>query len=430
MLRTGHGSGEVSMEAAGYEPVTTDTLPRRLGHVPAVRERLGDPATWRAREVGDGNLNLVFIVEGEAGGLVVKQALPYVRLVGESWPLPLRRSFFEVNALTRQESRDPGSVPAVHHFDEAQALIVMEFLDGHVILRQSLIAGGRHEALGERLGTFCARTLFRGSDLHMAAAERKADLALFAGNVELCGITEALVFTEPYFDAPLNRHTPGLEPLVAALRADAALKVEAQRLKTAFAARAETLLHGDLHTGSVMVRRDEARVIDPEFATYGPMGFDVGMLVANFLMAHCAQAGHGEGRADHQEWILSVVRAIWTSFEREFTQLWRTERTGMLFPPALFEDQGQAWAAESVRLWWLGQVWRDALGFAGVECHRRILGLAHNADFERIADEGLRARCEARALVLGRALLMGQESLSGIDALLDLTRTVSNREWL
>ncbi len=413
-----------------YAPLTAEALPGRLSDLPALRRRLGEPGTWRTREVGDGNLNLVFIVEGEAGGLVVKQALPYVRLVGESWPLPLRRSFFEYHALRRQEARDPGSVPEVIHFDEAQALIVMEYLDGHVILRRSLIEGNRHEGLGERLGLFCARTLFRGSDLCMSAADRKADLALFAGNVELCDITEALVFTEPYFDAPLNRHTPGLDPLVRELRADAALKVEAQRLKAAFAARAETMLHGDLHTGSVMVRGDKARVIDPEFAAYGPMGFDVGMLIANFLMAHCSQPGHGPDRADYQEWILSVVRAIWTSFAAEFTCLWRTERTGMLFPPALFEDQGQAWAAESARERWLGQVWRDALGIAGLECHRRILGLAHNADFERIADDGARVACEAKALVLGRALLMGQGDVAGIEALLDLTRTISERDWL
>jgi 5-methylthioribose kinase len=261
----------------------------------------------------------------------------------------------------------------------------------------------------------------------MPAAERKADLALFAGNAELCDITEALVFTEPYFDAPRNRHTPGLERIAAELRADAALKIAAQRLKTAFASRAETLLHGDLHTGSVMVRGDLVRVIDPEFATYGPMGFDVGMLLANFLMAYCSQPGHGE-QAEHQRWILNETRAIWTAFEAEFSRLWRSERTGMLFPPTLFEDQGQGWAAETARAAWLGQVWRDALGFAGLECHRRILGLAHNADFESIAEEGMRARCEARALVLGRALLMGE--IAGVDALIDLARDVSGRDWL
>jgi 5-methylthioribose kinase len=159
------------------------------------------------------------------------------------------------------------------------------------------------------------------------------------------------------------------------------------------------------------------------------MGFDVGMLLANFLMAHVSRPGHG-GTADHQDWILGELRALWATFEGEFSRLWRTERTGMLFPPALFEDQGQTWATEQARAEWLGQVWRDALGFAGLECHRRILGLAHNADFERIGDQRLRAACEARALVLGRALILGQTDLVGVDALLDLTREVSGRDWL
>ena len=74
------------------------------------------------REVGDGNLNLVFIVEGPAGGLVVKQALPYVRLVGESWPLPLERAWFEYNALVEQARYGPCLVPKVFHFDRAQAI--------------------------------------------------------------------------------------------------------------------------------------------------------------------------------------------------------------------------------------------------------------------------------------------------------------------
>ena len=31
---------------------------------------------------------------------------------------------------------------------------------------------------------------------------------------------------------------------------------------------AQALLHGDLHTGSVFVRDDSTKVIDPEFAFY------------------------------------------------------------------------------------------------------------------------------------------------------------------
>ncbi len=80
------------MSAETYAAVDAATLGGKLAALATIRERLGGkPADWRIREVGDGNLNLVFIVEGEAGGVVVKQALPYVRMVGDSWPLPLAR---------------------------------------------------------------------------------------------------------------------------------------------------------------------------------------------------------------------------------------------------------------------------------------------------------------------------------------------------
>ncbi|RVD35143.1 S-methyl-5-thioribose kinase, partial [Mesorhizobium sp. M4B.F.Ca.ET.019.03.1.1] len=87
-----------------FEALSVETLPARLGANEAVTAQIGkDARRWKVREVGDGNLNLVFIVEGAEGAVVVKQALPYVRLVGDSWPLPLKRSFFEYHALTRQE---------------------------------------------------------------------------------------------------------------------------------------------------------------------------------------------------------------------------------------------------------------------------------------------------------------------------------------
>lgn len=406
-----------------FEALTPESLPQRLGALSTLRETIGaDTSRWRVREVGDGNLNLVFIVEGESGASIVKQALPYVRLVGESWPLPLKRSFFEYHALTRQDERAAGMVPKVLHFDADQAIIVMEFLTPHIILRRALIEGQQLPKIGRDLGLFAARTLFRGSDLALDTRKRKADLALFADNVELCDITENLVFSDPYFEAPLNRHTsPQLDSLVAALRADRDLKVEAQKLKHLFVAKAETLLHGDLHTGSVMVTPQDTRVIDPEFAFYGPIAFDVGMLLANFWMSYFSQRGHENNgdRAGMRDYLFAVVEEIWATFRTEFAHLWRTERNGILYQRSLFEDRGDALGAEQALDHTLHGIWVDMLGFAGVEMHRRILGLAHNAEFETIEDPDLRARCEAKALKLGRHLAVNRtrlHSLSDIHA--------------
>jgi 5-methylthioribose kinase len=407
------------MDKPVFEALTVETLPERLAGIPALKERVGpDGKSWKVREVGDGNLNLVFIVEGDHGAVIVKQALPYVRLVGDSWPLPLKRSFFEYNALTRQNARDPGMVPAIHHFDEAQALIVMDYLSPHVILRRALIEGRQLPDLARHMGLFMARTLFRGSDLSMDTAERKADLALFAGNVELCDITESLVFSDPYFDAPRNRHTsPELDGIVARLRADRDLKVAAQHMKHLFCANAQTMVHGDLHSGSIMVTDTETKVIDPEFAFYGPMALDTGMYFSNLWMAYFSQRGHEENgsRESMRQWLFATIIEAWAVFREEFSRLWREERNGILYQRALFEDQGDWLGAEQALDHFLADLWADTLGFAGVEMHRRILGLAHNADFETIEDVGLRARCETSALELGRHLAVNRHRVHSIE---------------
>ena len=402
-----------------FQALTVGTLPSRLGDVAIMRERVGaDVARWDAREVGDGNLNLVFVVRGDLGSVVVKQALPYFRLVGESWPLSLRRSFFEYQALLRQEKRAPGTVPVVLHFDEQQAFIIMEHLASHVTLRKALIQGRQLPRIAEDLGLFMARTLFRGSDLHMATRERKADLALFADNVDLCAITETLVFSDPYFTAANNRHTsPQLDRVVVSLRADREVKLEAQKLKQIFATKAETLLHGDLHTGSVMVTAHSTKVIDPEFAFYGPAAFDIGVLLGDFWMSFFSQRGHehGNSRVAMRRYLLRVVSDIWRSFRDEFSHLWHDERVGMLYQRLLFEDRGDALGAEQALHQLLQTIWDEMLGFAGVGIHRRILGLAHNADFELIENANLRGRCEARALNFGKHLIMDRGSIHSVD---------------
>ncbi|MDU9006413.1 S-methyl-5-thioribose kinase [Sedimentitalea todarodis] len=413
-----------------YKALTVDTLPERLKGVAALAAQVGDDATaWQVQEVGDGNLNLVFIVTGPGGKAIVKQALPYVRLVGDSWPLPLYRAYFEYHALTRQAARDPGSVPSVYHFDEAQALIIMEFLAPHVILRRKLIAGERVAGLAEFLGRYCARTAFRGSELSMQRPDKKADVALFAGNVEIPAITEALVFTDPYFDAEMNSHTEGLEPVIARLRADVGLKVKVQQALQRFVSNTETMVHGDLHSGSIMSTDSDSRVIDPEFVQYGPMGFDIGMLCANFLMAYFSQPAHrGSDLAAYQAWILGVIADTCSIFETEFRHLWATERTGILFPASLFEDQDHdsSPACDAVS----AGLWRDAWAVCGIEMHRRCLSLAHNADFEDIADASVRAPLEARNLLMGAELIHTADTLADAMAVCALARDYNGKDVL
>ncbi|MBR1142203.1 S-methyl-5-thioribose kinase [Bradyrhizobium sp. AUGA SZCCT0431] len=403
-----------------------------LAQFPAIASQLGGaPATWSISEVGDGNLNLVFIVRGGAGSIAVKQALPYVRLVGESWPLPLSRSYYEHLALTHQARLAPGLVPAVLHHDAALALIAMEFLEPHIIMRKGLVAGTSYPRFVNDITTFLAQTLFFSSDLAVQAAEKKEGIAAFAGNHALCKITEDLIFTDPYRVAEQNRWTqPWLDATAARFRDDLDLHVAISRLKLKFMASPEALIHGDLHTGSIMVTERETQVIDPEFAFYGPMGFDIGAVIANLLMGYLASSGHETSPGDRrafEAWLLQTVEGVWTEFARKFVELWRTEAKGDAYPPSLFAGADGAVRLEAERQAYMAQLFGDTVGFAAAKIIRRILGLAHNIDFELIEDPKRRAVCEARSLRLARAMMVESSSFPTIG---DVTKAAREmRDW-
>lgn len=414
-----------------YQPLSPETLPARLSGIVDIADRVGrDSGSWDVKEVGDGNLNLVFIVKGSIGTVIVKQALPYIRLVGDSWPLPLYRAYYEHEALVRQEQRAPGMVPQIYYFNREQAIIVMEFLEPHVILRGKLIAGEKIEKLSETLGRFCARTAFRGSELSMKSSDKKNDVGLFSGNIEIPAITETLVFTDPYFDAEMNNNTPGLEPIIAQLRSNIELKRRVQKMLMKFASNTETLLHGDLHSGSIMSTDVESKVIDPEFAQYGPMGFDIGMLISNFLMSYFSQPAHRNANrlGDYQSWILTTIAQTVDQFNAEFKTLWNTERNGMLYPASLFEDQGHSSADSCDQL--LADIWQDALGVCGIEMHRRVLSLAHNADFESIEDIAVRAPLEARNIAMGMELILNCEVIKDAHTLIQTAERFNQGDYL
>ncbi|PSO14578.1 S-methyl-5-thioribose kinase [Bradyrhizobium sp. MOS003] len=418
-------------QAGDYRILHEAALRDYLAGLPDLKALLGDPAGWEITEVGDGNLNLVFIVKGASGGVAVKQALPYVRLVGESWPLPLSRAHYEYLALSRQAQLAPGLVPALLHHNDELALTVMELLEPHIIMRKGLVAGTQYPGFVDDITTFMARTLFFTSDLALPAAEKKEGIAAFAGNHALCKITEDLIFTDPYRIAEQNRWTtPYLDALAASLRDDMELHVAVSRLKLKFMASPEALLHGDLHTGSIMVTDSQTRVIDPEFAFYGPMGFDVGAVIANLLMAYFASAGHERAPGERQAfeaWVLATVENVWNEFARKFLDFWRAGASGDAYPLSLFVGDKGAARLEVERQAYMQRLFADTVGFAAAKTIRRIFGLAHNIDFELIEDPNKRAVSEARAVRLARAMMVEAAAFRTIAEVAGAARKL--RDW-
>jgi len=388
------------------------------------RVRLGGaPVDWQIREVGDGNLNLVFLIDGPEGSVCVKQALPYVRAAGPSWPMTLERAFFE-NAYFRAVAPHVGPrIPEIFHYDPVLYCTVMECLSSHIILRQGLIAGRRYPQMAEGMGEYVARACFSTSSFALPCEAKLEAQKLFAANQALTRISVDLIFCDPYTLSDRNRHTaPQLDALVGEMRGDSALKLAASRMGLKFMTQSEALLHGDLHSGSVMVSAEDFRVIDPEFALYGPIGFDLGAFFGNLLLNWFAQPGHAtpqDDRLAQQEWLWEQAVAFWTSFRATFLRLWSDAGDGDAYRSALWTSAQDQAALRAARGAYLENVFSDMLGFAACKMIRRIIGFAHVQDFESISDPARRAQCETGALTLARLLLTHPQQFTSLGAIGD-----------
>ncbi|WP_342628623.1 S-methyl-5-thioribose kinase [Nguyenibacter vanlangensis] len=411
-----------------YRTLDADGIRAVLAAQPALAARLGGPpGAWRVREVSDGNLNNVFLIGGPAGGVCVKQSLPHVR-VDPDWKMPLDRTAFEAAYLRAVRPHVGDLTTDILHFDPDLFVLVVESLDRHVVLRHGLMQGGDWPDAARAVGAFVARACFHTSPLALPF-ERAFDLLEpFARNHTLTRITVDLVLTDPYRVHPRNHWlSPELDPIAAEIRADPAVRRRVGALQARFLTCRQALLHGDLHTGSVMVStggnqaetQAETRIIDGEFALPGPIGFDCGLFVGNLLMHLFAR-----GDADAETRILRDVARFWTTFRTDFTTLWRDAiaagTAGDAVPADLFGHDPSLLRQAQDDL--LRDIESDMVGFAATEIIRRILGYAHVPDFDLAPDRAHRAHRQNAALRLARDLLADPDRTGTTDALLALAR--------
>lgn len=381
-------------------------------------------------EVGDGNLNFVYIVTNNRNRdetVVLKQAVPFLRIAGEGWPLSRERMKNEVMALKFHESLCPDNVPKIYYSSDEMSVVIMENLKNHQIIRGEIIKGKVFPNLAEHVSSFVATTLFHSSDLYLEHDQKKRDVAKTI-NIDLCKITEDFVFTHPYEDNETNEYNPGLSSdAIALIQRDPKLRSAVGEMKYAFMTKAEALLHGDLHIGSIMANEKETFIIDPEFSFYGPMGFDLGAMISNLFLAYFShdyrQRKMGNNPEKYRSWLLQCAKDVWTKFEAKFLKLWRDHDTQTNV--SFIGKDLDGTSAEAFRGVFMDRVFEDMIGFAACKMMRRIVGLAKVADIADIENETERARAEENALRMGATMILHRTNYSNFDELIELAKSIS-----
>ena len=352
------------------------------------------------REIGDGNINYVFQVRSLRDGhsVIVKQADRLLRSSGR--PLDLYRNKIEAAVLKLEGELAPGLVPEVYYYDEIMAATSMEDVSACRNLRRELMADRFYPHLSEKISSFLADTLLPTTDLVLDAEEKKRRVRFYT-NPELCKITEDLVLTEPYYDYKgRNILTKGNEAFVSTfLYSDAALHAEVASLRLGFMNNAQALLHGDLHSGSIFLNESDLKVLDPEFAFYGPMGYDIGNVIGNLFFAWANKAFTAPETQAFCDQIAGCIEAVFDLTQEKLSRRYDELVTLPLYRVPAFRQS------------WLDGVMADSVGYAGTEIIRRTVGDSKVMELDSVTDPSVKIPMERALLKLGIALIKQRRQL-------------------
>lgn len=410
-----------------YQALNEKTLIDYIKSRPSMQEVFSSDANFSVEEVGDGNLNLVFIVRNKNNSteeVILKQALPYLRVAGESWPLTRERVRYETQALREQHKSAPGLVPQVYDYDDEMSVLIMEFLGNHEIMRKPLVARKRFPKFADHISTFLVNSLFYTSDLYLTGVEKKLLMAKFV-NEQLRKLQEDFVYTNPYMDSEENNWNSLLDKEVQSVRQNAELKMAIADMKNAYMNNSEALIHADLHTGSIMLNEDDTRVIDPEFAFFGPMAYDIGAVLQNLILnylSHYAHTPNKEERESYQAYLLETVRDIWNSFARKFDETWAANNRGELVPTKYWDFPGGKDAFAEYRKRYIARLLQDTAGHGGTKFLRRMMGIVTVWDISSIEDPQKRAVAERLAINIGTRWVLERKNVTSIGDLINIVK--------
>ena len=354
-------------------------------------------------EIGDGNLNYIFRVEDKTSGrsVIIKQAGDYARLGHTSSKLSRDRNLLETETLILYGKLIGEYVPKIYRLDATMNCCIMEDLKDYNVLRGALLRKKVFPNLVGQLSSFLATTLVDTSDIVMDHQQKRQLMSKYI-NEDLCDITERLVFTEPYNDyRGKNQVNPLLDNYVKKeFYQDENLHLKVAELKFTFMNTTQALIHGDLHTGSIMANTNSIKIFDPEFAIFGPMGYDVGNAIAHLIFAWGHEVAVNPADHTYSDWLLSSIKDLVDQFKIKFIAEYNKKAQDRLAKTKGFEQI------------YLQTVLNDSAGFAGTELVRRIIGYAKIEDVMSISDVIIRSELERMLLCIGKDLILNKGQYS------------------
>jgi|GEM_PF-5816009 len=249
-------------------------------------EGLGIKGELEIKEIRKGKVNYIFKLDDVKGKVtyILKKSDIYVSglksPIISKFEISVNRNYIEAKVLRYiYENISPKYVPKVIQIDKTESYFVMEYLDGYKDIRDIFIDMSKPKEFASKVSNMLVEIY-----TNTAMVE---EVLLGISDRCMLNILIMILFKMPYEKSVIksNNTLIDTEYFVKETK-DAKLYDHLARLIKRLVNEKEALLNGDLHLGSICYKNSEYKIYDFEFAFKGPIGYEVGKVIAHLILVY------------------------------------------------------------------------------------------------------------------------------------------------
>lgn len=276
---------------------------------------------------GDGYINYVFRVSDGKWKIILKQARKEGR-VADLKDMSMDRAALEYDYMKLGQVIVPEYMPKLYFYDEENLAFAVEDISHLKIARFQLNKSIMFPKMAEQIAEYLAKMHFYTSDYYLDT-ETFRKLQIRFSNAKMRSVFDDMAFGNRDVDGSGKMGfelDPEYADFTRDLVFDPRVVLERYKLRDLYMRKAEVLLHADFHTSNIFVDQEDLKVIDMEYAFFGPAAYDLGYLESH-LLSQCVCAAFRPFDSEQERWTfisytLATMQHLFADYCRVFFECW------------------------------------------------------------------------------------------------------------
>ncbi len=358
-------------------------------------------------EDGDGYINFVFRVSDGKWKLILKQARKEGR-VANITDMSMDRTALEYDYMKMGSVIVPEYMPKLFFYDDENLAFAVEDVSYLKIARFQLNKSIIFPKMAQQLAEYLAKMHFYTSDYYLDT-ETFRKLQIRFSNHKMREVFDNMAFANRDVGQAEGlgfELDPHYAPHIRHLVFDPRVVLERYKLRDLYMRKAEVLLHADFHTSNFFVDQEQMKVIDMEYAFFGPAGYDLGYLMSHLVSQFACTAfrefDSEQERLAFASYLVASMQHLMEEYFRIFFECWNQDAKSIY--------QGIPGMQEYIEK----RVLRDTIGFCANSNFFRCAGESMYPEYDHLKDEDARRHAIILTLQMDHHMIIHREKYQTI----------------